>query len=261
MGQTPCVSVVLPTYNRANLLGETLESILGQDFRDFELLVVSDGSTDDTEAVVRSYEDRRIRLISQSNSGGPAAPRNTGVEHSRGEYVAFCDDDDLWMPHKLARQVAVLERAPRVALCYTHAVVFGDGDVIARRALKNGFAGNHFRRLLYGNIIANSSVMVRRSVLAEVGPFNVERALHGSEDYEMWLRIAHLHELACIREPLIRYRIHRGSLARNRAKATLRSIRVLHGRSWMHHRQAAQSIFLPASWQWLKYGIYTLLRR
>ena len=259
MSGRPCVSVVVPTYNRARIIGETLESILNQEFRDLELLVVLDGCTDDTEGVVKSYADSRVRLLKQGNSGGPAAPRNVGVQNANGKYIAFCDDDDLWMPHKLTRQVAVLEGDPQAALCFTDGVVFGDGGVIARRALKNGFEGNHFQRLLYGNFIANSSVLVRREVLAQVGPFNTDRVLHGSEDYEMWLRVAYAHKLVSIPEPLIKYRVHRGNLARDRARGTLRGIRVVRSRSWS--RDAVRgSVLLPVSWQWLKYAIYTLLR-
>ncbi len=262
MSGSPRVSVVVPTYNRARLLGETIESILSQEFREFELLVVSDGCTDDTESVVESYPDPRVRLLKQSNSsGGPAAPRNIGVQSAKGKYVAFCDDDDLWMPHKLARQVAVLERDPQAALCFTDGVVFGDGDALSKCALKNGFDGNHFQRLLYGNFIANSSVLVRREVLVQVGPFNIDRALHGSEDYEMWLRVAYAHKLVSINEPLIKYRVHPGSLARNRANATLRGIQVLRSRSWNRDVATRRSVLLPMSWQWLKYAIYIVLGR
>jgi glycosyltransferase involved in cell wall biosynthesis len=260
MSAPPCVSVVLPTYNRATIIGETVESILIQEFQDFELLVVSDGCTDDTEAVVGSYNDSRIRLVKQSNSGGPAAPRNAGIQNASGKYIAFCDDDDLWMPQKLARQVAVLERDPEAALCFTNGVVFGDGGAYSRRALKNGFDDDHFRRLLYGNFIANSSVLVRRDVLAAVGPFNIDSALHGTEDYEMWLRVAYAYKLVSIDEPLFRYRVHRGNLAGNRAKATLRGLYVLRSRGWSRGTRTRESILFPMIWQWLKYAIYTLTR-
>jgi hypothetical protein len=106
----------------------------------------------------------------------------------------------------------------------------------------------------------NSSVLVRRNILADVGPFNVDKALHGTEDYEMWLRIAYAHKLVSIAEPLIRYRVHRGSLAGNRAKATLRGILVLRGRSWSR-AEARASVLLPMFWQCCKFTIYTLARR
>jgi glycosyltransferase involved in cell wall biosynthesis len=258
VSQVPMVTVVVPTYNRANLIRETLDSILAQQFADFELVVVSDGCTDGTEAAVESYRDPRIRLIRQPNSGGPARPRNTGVQNARGKYVAFCDDDDLWMPEKLARQVEAMERNPDAALCFTRGVTFGNGDFFARHALKKGVDRNHFRRLLYGNFIANSSVMVRRSVLAEVGPFNVEKFLHGAEDYEMWLRIAYRHRLLRIDEPLIRYRVHPTNLAGNRARGTLRGIYIVRS---LRHKAISAAIFLPLLWQRMKYAAYAVARR
>ena len=255
----PVVSVVIPTYNRARVIGETIESVLAQELRDFELIIVSDGSTDGTEAVVESYRDARITLVKQENSGGPARPRNTGVAHARGKYVAFCDDDDLWMPSKLRRQVEVMEQHPEAALCFTGGEAFGDGAQLAQRALKRGVDKAHFRALLYSNYIANSSVLVRRSVLAEVGPFNVERFLHGAEDYEMWLRIARRHPLVRIEEPLIRYRIHPSNLAGNRARATRRSIYIVRNL----HRQVPmrESVVLPLLWHRFKYFVYTVARR
>jgi glycosyltransferase involved in cell wall biosynthesis len=258
MSPEPMVTVVVPTYNRANLIRETLESILAQQFADFELVVVSDGCTDGTEAAVESYRDPRIRLIRQPNSGGPARPRNTGVQNARGKYVAFCDDDDLWMPEKLTRQVEAMEGDLDAGLCFTGGVTFGQGDFLSRRALKKGVDRNHFRTLLYGNFIANSSVMVRRSVLGEMGPFNVDEFLRGAEDYEMWVRIAYRHRLIRIEEPLIRYRVHPTNLAGNRARATLRGIYVLRS---LRDKMISTPVFLPLTWQRLKYVAYAVARR
>jgi teichuronic acid biosynthesis glycosyltransferase TuaG len=261
MPDSPLVTVVVPTYNRAGLIGETIQSILNQQYGNLELIVVCDGCTDETESVVRSFDDPRIQLVMQEHSGGPARPRNTGVTRARGEYVAFCDDDDLWMPEKLRRQMTVMEADPDAALCFAGGVTFGEGtSAFPNRRLKHGPQRGHFRALLYGNFIANSTVLVRRDILTEVGPFNVDRALHGTEDYEMWLRIAHSHKLVGIDEPLIRYRVHSGGLARNRAKATLRGMAVLRSRCWNRNPEARGSLLLPMSWQCLKYMIYTLTR-
>jgi glycosyltransferase involved in cell wall biosynthesis len=259
MAETPLVSVVVPTYNRARLIGETIESILAQQYDHLELIVVCDGCKDGTETVVSSFEDPRVRLVTQDNSGGPARPRNAGVARALGKYVAFCDDDDLWMPQKLRLQVAVMEREPDAALCFAGGVTFGDGarSVLAYR-LKRGPRRDHFRALLYSNFILNSSVLVRRTILDEVGPFNVDRRLHGTEDYEMWLRIAHGHRLVSIDEPLVRYRVHAANLAGNRARATLRGLYVLRSRSWGRGTRTAGAVVGPIIWQWLKYTAYTL---
>ena len=259
MSDGSLVSVVVPTYNRAQLIGETVESILAQQYSHLELIVVCDGCTDGTEAVVNSFKDARVRLVTQCNSGGPARPRNAGVAQALGHYVAFCDDDDLWMPQKLRLQVSLMESEPDAGLCFASGVTFGNGapSLLGYR-LKRAPRRDHFRALLYSNYVLNSSVLVRRSVLAEVGPFNVDRRLHGTEDYEMWLRIAHTYKLVSIDEPLVRYRVHRGNLAGNRAKATLRGLYVLRSRSWSQDARTSASVFCPMIWQWLKYTAYTL---
>jgi teichuronic acid biosynthesis glycosyltransferase TuaG len=257
MTADPLVTVVVPTYNRARLIGETIESILAQTLPQIELIVISDGCTDDTEAVVGAFTDPRIRIVQQSNSGGPARPRNAGVELARGKYVAFCDDDDLWMPEKLEKQVALMEQNPDVALCFTRGITFGDGDFFSRRALKRGVRSNHFRALLFGNFIANSSVLVRRSVLKSVGPFNTERFLHGAEDYEMWLRIAYEHKLMKLDEKLIKYRVHRSNLAANRVKGTRRGIHIVG--KWRGNGATRSKAEFALIWQWFKWAIYSMV--
>jgi glycosyltransferase involved in cell wall biosynthesis len=182
-----------------------------------------------------------------------------GVGHARGKYVAFCDDDDLWMPQKLHRQVALMESQPETALCFTGGVTFGHIDLFSRWTFKSGASRNPFRSLLYGNFIANSSVMVRRSVLAEVGQFNIDRYMHGVEDYEMWLRIAFQHKLAWLDEPLIRYRLQPSGLGANRARSTRRTIDIV--RSFQRSHPVPNGVFLPLSWQCFKFAIYTLARR
>jgi glycosyltransferase involved in cell wall biosynthesis len=255
----PIVSVVVPTFNRADLLGETLQSILAQSLRELELIVVSDGSTDNTREVVEGLGDARVKFIAQANSGGPAGPRNTGVRAARGKYVAFCDDDDLWMTDKLAKQVALLERRPELALCYTEGENFGDLDLFTRNTMGGRMESGHARALLYRNFITNSSVVVRRSVLAQVGEFNEARELRGTEDYEMWLRIAHRHPIAGVHEPLFRYRIHRANLAGNRSRATRRSMKVL--RDLRNSRVIGSPIALPLLWTRIKWLVYTVAKR
>ena len=107
----PKVSIIIPTYNRAKLLSRAIKSVLDQTFKDFELIIVDDGSTDNTKGVVEEFQkkDSRIKYIWQENSGAPAKPKNTGIRQARGEYVAFLDDDDEWFPKKLEKQIELFE--------------------------------------------------------------------------------------------------------------------------------------------------------
>ena len=147
---SPKVSVIVPTHNRADLIEYSIRSVLAQTYPDFELLVVDNGSTDSTRSVVDGIGDPRIRYIYQENSGGPAGPRNTGIRESRGEYVAFLDSDDLWVPTKLARQVEVLEKRPAVGLVYGQFTRFSEcGNTVSDPipTLENARSGEVFEDL------------------------------------------------------------------------------------------------------------------
>ena len=111
MNIDPLVSVVVATYNRADLISETLDSILNQTYKIFELIVVDDGSSDNTEEIVKRYSNGRINYIKTDNWGGPARPRNIGIKQSKGEYIAFCYDDDIWLPKKLEKQIKCLDNS------------------------------------------------------------------------------------------------------------------------------------------------------
>lgn len=204
----PLVSVVVPTFNRAALLAETLASILAQTYPRLELIIVDNLSTDDTEAYLQSLHDHRVRRYRNANDGVIARNRNLGIKAARGKYVALCDDDDLWQPEKLAEQVAVMESNERIGLCYTNAAVFGDNGVSDTWLIKTKVFHNHFTRLLLRNFIPNSSVLIRKNVLDAAGGFDESANLAPFEDYELWLRIAHSHPLAYIDKPLLKYRIH-----------------------------------------------------
>ena len=255
----PLVTVIVPTYNRAGIIGETIGSILGQTYREIELLVVADGCTDDTPGVVASFNDPRARLMSQPGSGGPAAPRNAAAAVAKGKYIAFCDDDDLWEPRKLELQIALMERERDLALTYTKGVNFGAQGELPRQALPIWPAREHFRALLYGNFIVNTSVVVRREVLLAMGRFDESVAMRGSEDYQMWLRIARRHRIAGVDEPLYRYRLHGTNLMGKRSVATLRSMKLL--RDLRTAGVIDRPLFLPLAWMRIKWLVYILMGR
>jgi len=186
---TPTVSVIIPTYNRAHLVGRAIRSVLNQTFQDFEIIVVDDGSTDNTEEVVKSFNDPRIRYIRHEQNRGGSAARNTGIRAASGEYIAFLDSDDEWLPEKLARQVQLLRASDEtVGLVYTRVCYFDStgkrhpGPVPKAR-------GYVWQALLEENVIGTaSSVIVRKACFDRVGLF--DERFPARQDREMWVRIS-----------------------------------------------------------------------
>lgn len=221
----PCVSIIVTTFNRRELLAETINSILLQTFADFELIVVDNMSEDGTKEYICGISDCRIKYFRNPNDGVIAVNRNFGIQRARGVYIAFCDDDDLWLPTKLDQQVFLLTKNTDVALCYTQAESFLDGKTVAPRMNRRYVYRNHFSALLRGNYFPNSSVIVRCFIFKELGLLTENPSLR--EDYEMWLRIAKYYTLMGIEASLIRYRMHSSNIAGNRAQETLRAIRTV----------------------------------
>ena len=209
------------------MLVETIRSILGQTYSDIELIVVSDGSTDDTPSAVAAFADPRLKFVAQLASGRPSVPRNRGISIARGELIALCDDDDVWCPEKLAKQVELMQRDPSIGLCYTNTATLRNGVISNPRRLRPGEYVRNFRELVWRNYIANSSVLVRRDVFDGVGVFDEDPRLSPFDDYEMWLRIAHRFPIAYIDEPLVNYRVHDANIVARFARRELIAIRVL----------------------------------
>jgi glycosyltransferase involved in cell wall biosynthesis len=205
------VSIVVPAFNAERFIEETIDSVLAQTHRDWELVVVDDGSTDDTASVVQRVDDARIRLVQIPHSGLPAVARNRGIAESRAPHVAFLDADDLWRPEKLAHQLEMLAARPEVGLVHCAAEVLDDPQ--APVATPGDDEEPLLIRLLETNFIYNSSVLVRRSVLDEHGVFDTDPGLRGTEDFELWLRLAVVVEFAYVPEPLLLYRVHTGGLS------------------------------------------------
>jgi len=212
MSDSPRVSVIISTYNRPDYLKETLRSIVSQSFRDLEVLVVSDGPSDRSRAVVEDFRDVRLRYLDVPHHGRPAPARNAGIANAAGELIAFCDDDDLWEPEKLARQVAALSRH-RAALCFTGLYnIDADSRVTGSRKSPPRFY-DRWPRLGYlsvpGYYIAPSSVIVPKSVLTAVGGFDERALLRGREDVELFVRIAFRTKQRFLRvpRPVVGYRI------------------------------------------------------
>jgi len=208
----PFVSVVVATYNQAHWLGETIESVRAQTFADWELVVVDDGSMDDTaEVVARFARDHRIRCLTGAHAERAAA-RNSGIAVSTGELVAFLDADDTWHPEKLARQVAALVAAPEAGACYALArFVDGAGRPLPVRKPPRALSGLVFPQLVRGNFVILASMMVRRRCLEAVGVFDTTLPVFGCEDWDLWLRLARRYAVVAVDEELVRYRVHDGN--------------------------------------------------
>jgi glycosyltransferase involved in cell wall biosynthesis len=207
----PKVSVVIPAFNTAPYLAETLGSVLEQTYRDFEICVVDDGSTDNTLEVARSFGPP-VTVRTQANQG-PATARNLAIRQTAGEYIAFLDSDDVWVKDKLAEQVALLEAQPELGWVFGEAQMFVQEADQKRVLRKIGYTADPtFKQLLFGDFIPNSTVVMRRRCVEQIGLLNEARELIGVEDYEYWLRLARQFAFFGIARPLAFYRVRPGNL-------------------------------------------------
>ena len=208
----PEVSVIIPVYNGEKYIEEALESVLAQTFRDFEVIVINDGSTDTTEERLAKYQDR-IVYVRQENRG-LAATRGRGLELAKGEWIAFLDADDVWLPRKLELQVEFAGRHPEYGIVTTDALSF-EGERTVVPSLKEWYrpaSGNVLENLLFGNWIPPSAAMIRRECFEKVNTFDVPPPAFG-EDWLMWMQIAAYYPVYFIDEVLVRRRLHSASMS------------------------------------------------
>jgi glycosyltransferase involved in cell wall biosynthesis len=201
------VSIIIPTYNRAALVTEAVASVLAQSFRDFELLVVDDGSTDGTGEALALYADR-IRLIRRESRDGVSAARNDGIAAARGEWLAFLDSDDLWLPEKLTRQMAYLTAHPGLKLCQTEETWVRRGVRVNQPQTHRKIGGRIFFQSLERCLVSPSAVILHRRLIEAHGGFDED--LPAAEDYDLWLRLSWRYAVGLVPEPLI---IKRGGRA------------------------------------------------
>jgi len=255
---TPAVSVVIPAYNAAWCVRRAVDSVLAQTSSDFELIVVDDGSTDDTAAVLNIYGDR-LRIVRKPN-GGLSSARNAGIDAARGRYVAFLDADDWWLPEKLERQVALMEADPALVFCSTAARIESpEGEQLGEWACAHSplptleaiFATNAH---VAGS---GSAVLARRDAFARSGGF--DETLRSLEDIDMWMRLAAIGGYACVPQALAVILKRPGSMSgnldvmRDAAITVMRKNRPLlprtrRGGFWRHAYAGMLSDF--AKWAW-----------
>lgn len=220
----PLVSVIMPAYNAEKYIGQSVESVIGQTFHNWELIVIDDGSTDKTAQTIKGYavKDNRIKYIAQSNSGQGRA-RNMGIIHSSGELIAFLDSDDLWIAEKLELQIKVMDET-KADLVFSDGFIFTK-DQVNDEAMHFGtltgrFVGADMLSLLFvQNRLPILSVLTKRDALNKVNLFEENARYQGSEDYDLWLKMAKYGaEFYGMPERLVRYRVHADSTSRNQIK-------------------------------------------
>ena len=192
----PAVSIVIPTFNRFPLLAEAVESVRAQSFRDYELIVVDDGSTDETSLLAAEPD---LRYLRTEHSGMPGAARNRGAEIARGRYLAFLDSDDLWRPNKLELQVPALE-ASDAPLLHSRELWLRGERVVSQAGQTHAREGDVYSDALWKCIIGPSTVLMEREIFEELGGF--DETLEVAEDYEFWLRLTARHKVAWLDEAL-----------------------------------------------------------
>lgn len=221
------VSVIIPTYNRAHYIREAVESVLAQSYKNFEIIVVDDGSTDGTEEVLHPYRDS-IRYFYQENQGASAA-RNLGIKNARGKYIAFLDSDDFWLPEMLEVQVGYLEAHPEAGMVHADFLILDEGSnnpgPRKRTHSRPKPSGYIFPELFIENAVMNVCVIVRRASLEVTGLFDPE--FRRAEDYHLWLRIARHFPIAYINRPLGICRRHAGNTNRNMANHHLQALAAM----------------------------------
>ncbi|MEA5449348.1 glycosyltransferase family A protein [Leptolyngbya sp. CCNP1308] len=207
------VSVIVPAYNAENTILETIESVLKQTFSDFELIVIDDGSQDSTCEIVNTIDDSRVLLFSYPN-GGVSVARNRGIEHAKGEFISFLDNDDLWTNDKLEAQLAALSKKPESGAVYSWTVNMMVNEDLSSSFVKGSestLEGNIYPDLLLGNFIGNgSNILVRREVIDEIGGFEPGLAF---SDWDFCLRVASKFNIVVVPRPQILYRKVSGSMS------------------------------------------------
>ena len=205
------VSVIIPVYNGERYISEAIDSVLNQTYKDLEIIVVNDGSTDNTVEILKEYDDK-IRCKSQGNKG-QASAINEGIKMAKGKYIAYLDADDVCLPERFENQVKYLEEHPNVGLVYSDCYQIDENGKI-QRIIKSQPHDNFV--LLQKNYVPRSAVMHKRECLDEVGLF--DERITGSDDWDMWIRISEKFEMGYIGKPLVKHRVHGGNISLTRPK-------------------------------------------
>lgn len=243
----PQVSVIMPSYNHSRFIGEAIVSVLNQTISDIELVIVDDGSKDETDDVIRQFSDSRIKYIPLSQNVGACEAMNIAIRNCVSEYIAVCNSDDIWEPTKLELQVPILDELPNVAAVFSDVLWINDDSKIiddCERPHFHNFAqpnrSRHawIKRLIEdGNCLCHPSVLIRKQAYRDVGTYN--NYLRQLPDFDMWLRLVQVYDIHIMSDKLIRFRIH-GNNTSQQNPANYR-------RTWREHNLIARRFFTDVS--------------
>jgi len=219
------ISVIIPVFNGEATIEETIISISNQTFKDIEIIIINDGSTDATLEIIENISDTRIKIFSYPNAG-LSASRNRGISQAKGEYISFIDADDLWAPDKLESQWQALQKNPQAAIAYSWTDYIDESSKFIKSGRRIKINGDAFSKLLITNFLENgSNPLIGKTALEKVGGF--DESLFAAEDIDMWLRLAANYEFICVEKPQILYRTSTTSMSTNLKRQEAATLEVI----------------------------------
>ncbi|MGB3695679.1 MAG: glycosyltransferase [Spirulinaceae cyanobacterium] len=252
----PLISIIVPVYNGEETIGETIESVRQQNFSDWELIIIDDGSTDSTLTIVEGIPDSRIKTFSFSNAG-QAISRNRGIAKASGKYISFLDADDLWTLDKLECQLKALRENPQAAVAYSWMNFIDESSHFVQKGSYVKFAGDIYPNLLLMNFLGNgSNPLIRKEALDKVGGF--ETSVIPAEDWDMWLRLAADYPFILVPKPQVLYRISPSSQSTNITNLESASLKVI-DRAFSQAPQSLHYLKKTSLANLYKYLIYKVL--
>jgi len=246
INQAPKVSVILPTYNRAYIIEKSIQSVLNQTYQDFEIIVIDDGSIDNTEEIIKELQekDNRIRYLRLNINKGASHARNEGIKIAQGEYITFQDSDAEWMPEKLEKQIKAIENNLKIIYTGLWRIEGGNKYYIPDKYIsqKEGYI---YKKLLKGGFVDTVSLMVNKECFKKVGVFDEKLPLH--EDWDLAIRLSKYYEFKLIDEPLFISQCYKDSISLNQ-DAKMKAIELIYLK---YHNEINRDIKLRKSWSFL----------
>ncbi len=243
----PLITIIIPTYNRADLVPRAINSALNQTFKDFEIIIVDDGSTDNTKDVIKKYleNNNKIKYIFQKNSGAVASPRNTAIKLARGKYIALLDDDDEWLPSKLEKQIKLFNN--NIGIVGSGCYFVYDNNYLKKKTyeIKGLNNNNHLHKILKDRfIVSSSSVIIPKYIFDKVGLFDEKCRV--TEDWDLYIRILKHYKFSYINEPLFFYHIHdiniSGNISANKFINDHKRTLIKHKEEWDNNLKAKSKL-------------------